>query len=86
MVFGGVTINGTNGRLMFDTWHKVDGLLSSGALDISPVVTHLLALEDFQRGFELATREPIECGKVVLFPDGGELERARKRAEARPAG
>lgn len=80
VVLGGLTIYGINGRLMFDTWHKLDGLLRSGHLDISPVVTHLLAMEDFERGFELMTKEPIECGKVVLFPDSRELEEAKKRA------
>jgi threonine 3-dehydrogenase len=86
VVLGGITIYGINGRLIFDTWHKLDDLLSSGALDISPVVTHLLALEEFEKGFKLMTREPIECGKVVLFPDRDELEKAGKRAEERKQG
>jgi threonine 3-dehydrogenase len=79
IVLGGVTIYGINGRLIFDTWRKLDELLSSGALDISPVVTHLLALEDFEKGFDLMMKEPIECGKVVLFPDPGDLEEAKRR-------
>jgi threonine 3-dehydrogenase len=38
-------------------------MLQSG-LDISPVLTHRLAFDDFQKGFD--TMESGQCGKVVL--------------------
>ena len=38
------------GREMFDTWHKGLAMLESG-LDISPVITHQLELEQFDQGF-----------------------------------
>jgi threonine 3-dehydrogenase len=54
---------------MFDTWFKVANLLRSGLLDISPVITHKLPLEDFERGFELMMKRPKEAAKIVLFPN-----------------
>ena len=68
VIFKGVTVYGINGRLMFDTWFKVRNMLASKKLDISPVVTHKLKLEEFDRGFDLMRTFPQECGKVVLFP------------------
>ncbi|MFC1724013.1 L-threonine 3-dehydrogenase [candidate division KSB1 bacterium] len=68
VIFKGVTVYGINGRLMFDTWFKVRNLLASKKLDISPVVTHKLKLEDFEKGFDLMRTFPQKCGKVVLFP------------------
>lgn len=73
VVFKGVTIYGINGRLMYDTWYQVAGLLSSGRLDISPVVSHILPLESFEEGFSLMMTRPKVSGKVVLFPDKSEI-------------
>jgi threonine 3-dehydrogenase len=70
VVFRGVTVYGINGRLMFDTWITVRNLLASGRLDISPVITHKLPLEDFAQGFDLMMTSPKTSGKVVLFPQG----------------
>jgi threonine 3-dehydrogenase len=79
MVFKGSQVHGINGRLMYDTWFRVRNLLASGRLDISPVVTHLFTLADFEKGFgEMMTR-PRKSAKVVLFPDPKELEAAQKR-------
>lgn len=68
VVFKGVTIYGINGRLMFDTWFKAANLLKSGRLDISPVITHKLPLDEFEKGFALMTTRPKMSGKVVLLP------------------
>jgi threonine 3-dehydrogenase len=69
-VFKGSTIYGINGRLMFDTWLQVRNLLRFKRMDISPVVTHKLALDDYEQGFSLMMTRPKVCGKVVLFPQG----------------
>lgn len=68
VVFKGITIHGINGRLMFDTWFKTANLLKSGRLDISPVITHKLPLDEFEKGFALMTTRPKMSGKVVLLP------------------
>lgn len=69
IVFNGGTFYGINGRLMFDTWFTVSNLLSSGRLDVRPVVTHKMPLADFKEAFELMTESPKKVGKIVLFPD-----------------
>ncbi len=57
---------GIHGRKIFGTWFKVRKLLSSGKLDITPVITHKFKLEDFEKGFEVMKNK--ESGKVILIP------------------
>jgi threonine 3-dehydrogenase len=79
IVFKGCQIHGINGRKMFDTWYRVRNLLASKRLDISPVVTHKMALEDYKDGFVKMMEFPRNAAKIVLFPDKKELEAAKKR-------
>lgn len=79
IVFKGCQIHGINGRKIFDTWYRMRGLLANKRLDISPVVTHVLALDDFEKGFEMLLAEPRLAAKIVLFPDHSELKAARER-------
>jgi threonine 3-dehydrogenase len=65
-----VTVRGVAGRHMWDTWRLVDGLLASGQLDPSPVITHRLPLEDFDQGFRLLTTGSREGVKIMLHPNG----------------
>ena len=62
-IFKGITFEGIYGRLMYETWHKMLAMLESG-LDVSPVISHRLAFEDFAEGFE-AVAAGHAC-KVVL--------------------
>jgi threonine 3-dehydrogenase len=66
IVFKYITVQGINGRLMFSTWHKTARFLSSGRLDLEPIITHRLRLEEFAKGMELM--ESGNCGKVLLYP------------------
>jgi threonine 3-dehydrogenase len=63
LVFKMLTVKGIYGREMFETWHKMLGMLQSG-LDVRKVITHRLAARDFQRGF--ATMQNGNSGKIVL--------------------
>ncbi len=63
IIFKGIRLKGVYGREMFDTWHKGIAMLESG-LDISPVITHQFAFDDFQQGFDVL--EVGEASKVVL--------------------
>lgn len=69
LVFKGSCVLGINGRLLWDTWVKVTNFLKYERIDISPIITHKLPLEDFEKGFGLMTAEPKTCGKVVLIPE-----------------
>lgn len=65
-----VTVRGVAGRHMWDTWKQLDGLLASGRLDPTPVITHRIPLEDCVKGFELMTTGARDTGKIVMFPNG----------------
>lgn len=63
IVFKAITIKGVYGREMFETWYKMIAMLQNG-LDISRVITHRYAAEDFEQGFE--AMRTGKSGKVVL--------------------
>jgi threonine 3-dehydrogenase len=68
-----VTIKGIYGREMFETWYWMSVFVQSG-LDISPVVTHRYAADDFEAAF--AVVGAAECGKVVMSWNEPEGRRA----------
>jgi threonine 3-dehydrogenase len=68
LIFKGARFIGINGRLMFETWVQMAGLLESGALDPRPVITHKLPLRDAERAVAMMTSPDRDCGKVVLEP------------------
>lgn len=53
VIFKGATVLGINGRLMFETWYQMENFLLSGRLNLDPIVTHEIEMEDYQRGFKL---------------------------------
>ncbi len=65
LIFKGITLQGINGRRMFETWFQTQGLLDSGKLDITPVLTHRMKISEYDRGIELI--ETGNVGKVVLY-------------------
>lgn len=64
-VYSGKELKGIAGRLMYKTWEDAKGLLKSG-LDLSPIITHTLRLEDFEEGLRLMKKG--ECCKAILIP------------------
>jgi threonine 3-dehydrogenase len=65
VIFKGATVYGVTGRRMWQTWYQTRGLLSSGAVDMEPIITHRLPLEEFAKGMEVMRGG--RCGKVVLL-------------------
>jgi threonine 3-dehydrogenase len=63
VIFNMLTIKGIYGREMYETWYKMTVMLQGG-LDITPVITHLLAFHEFEKGFD-AMRSG-SSGKVIL--------------------
>jgi threonine 3-dehydrogenase len=63
VIFKGLVLKGIYGREMFETWYKMTAMLTSG-LDVSPVLTHRFAVEDWLKAFE--TMRTGQSGKVVL--------------------
>ncbi|MCO7261188.1 L-threonine 3-dehydrogenase [Dickeya zeae] len=63
IIFKGLVIKGIYGREMFETWYKMAALIQSG-LDLSPIITHRYAIDDFQQGFDVMRSG--QSGKVIL--------------------
>lgn len=66
VVFKEATIVGIHGRRMFETWTLMSNLLDKGLLNIEPVISHVLPLEEFEKGFDLSVKGI--GGKVILVP------------------
>ncbi|HEY7941132.1 MAG TPA: L-threonine 3-dehydrogenase [Candidatus Limnocylindrales bacterium] len=65
MIFNGIRVYGITGRRMWETWYRTTALLEEG-LDLSPIITHRLPLEQYADAFELVAAG--HAGKVVLLP------------------
>ncbi|GAB3280607.1 L-threonine 3-dehydrogenase [Parahaliea aestuarii] len=63
VIFNMLTLKGIYGREMYETWYKMSVMIDSG-LDISPVITHRMGFEDFEKGFEVMNAG--EASKVIL--------------------
>lgn len=66
VIMKGVRLHGIYGRRIYDTWERTQALLRSGALDVTPILTHRFDLADWERAFELIASR--HAGKVVLLP------------------
>lgn len=63
--YRGCSIRGIAGRRMYENWEEMRGLLARG-IDLSPIVTHVLPLEEFEKGLDMT--EQGKCGKCILVP------------------
>jgi len=68
IIFKGITIQGINGRRMYQTWYQMTALLKAGKLDLHPVITDRMAMKDFSKGMERLTTG--EASKILLYPNG----------------
>jgi threonine 3-dehydrogenase len=66
VIMQGIRLYGIYGRRIYDTWDRTQALLRSGSLDVSPIITHRLDLDDWERAFDLVASR--NAGKVVLVP------------------
>jgi len=65
VIMKGIRLHGIFGRRIYDTWERTQSLLRGG-LDVTPIITHRLALEEWEQAFELIGSR--HAGKVVLLP------------------
>jgi len=68
IIFKGLTALGINGRKMFETWYQTQSLVTTGRVDLTPIITHELPFEEFERAFALM--KSGEAAKIVLTLDG----------------
>jgi threonine 3-dehydrogenase len=64
IIFKGATIYGINGRRMFQTWYQMENFILSGQLQLEPIITHQIDMQDFEQGFRLM--QSGEAIKVVM--------------------
>jgi len=57
---------GLFGREIWRTWEIAENLLSSGKLNIDPIITHKFSLEDFEKAFDIAISG--QGCKILLIP------------------
>lgn len=63
IIFNALTLKGIYGREMWETWYQMEQMLITG-IDLSPIITHRFAFDDFQKGFDVM--KSGLCGKVLL--------------------
>jgi threonine 3-dehydrogenase len=68
IVFKGIKISAIMGRRIWETWYKAVGLLNTGKLDPTPVVTHRFPLEEYQTAFDILQSKEKEVGRILLLP------------------
>jgi len=68
VIFKEARLQGITGRELFRTWQQTTTLLSTGRVDVTPVITHRFPLERFDEAF--AVTAAGDAGKVILFPGG----------------
>lgn len=64
VIFKEAHLAGIFGRKLWQTWEQATALLKTG-LDVTPVITHRLPLENFDEAFALLRSG--EAGKVILY-------------------
>jgi threonine 3-dehydrogenase len=64
VVLKNLTLFGIAGRKMFETWYVVQSLLNNRRVNLDSIITHVLPLAQWQKGFDLMERG--ECGKIVI--------------------
>jgi len=68
IIFKGITIQGINGRRMYQTWYQMTALLKNQKLDLHPVITDRIAIEDFSKGMDRL--KTGESSKILVYPNG----------------
>ena len=68
IIFKGITIQGINGRRMYQTWYQMTALLKAGKLDLHPVITDRIAMKDFSTA--MSRLKTGEASKILVYPNG----------------
>jgi threonine 3-dehydrogenase len=66
VIFKEAHVRGIVGREIFKTWYIVEDLLKSRRLDLQPLITHRMSLNQIDDAMKLVGSG--ECGKILLNP------------------
>jgi len=65
LISRGITLRGSWGRSIWDTWHRLAALVVAGKVDLEGLITHRLPLSGLPHALNLMRGE---AGKVLLYP------------------
>jgi len=68
IIFKGITVQGINGRRMYQTWYQMTALLKAGKLDLHPVITDKIAMADFSKAMDRL--KTGAASKILVYPNG----------------
>src|SRR3954462_8020618 len=68
IIFKGITVQGINGRRMYQTWYQMTALLKNGKLNLHPVITDRIPMKDFSQAMERL--KTGEASKILVYPNG----------------
>jgi threonine 3-dehydrogenase len=68
IIFKGITVQGINGRRMYQTWYQMTALLKAGKLDLHPAITDRVSMRDFSKAMERL--KTGEASKILVYPNG----------------
>jgi len=74
LIFKNLDVSAVSGRQIWDTWYRTRWLLEHGVVDLRPLITAELGLEEFGRAFALLGAG--EACKIVLHPEREVVEQA----------
>ncbi|HXX72334.1 MAG TPA: L-threonine 3-dehydrogenase [Candidatus Acidoferrales bacterium] len=66
VIFKEAHVRGIVGREVFKTWYILDGILKSRKLNLQPLITHRMPLDQIDEAMKLVGSG--ECGKILLTP------------------
>jgi threonine 3-dehydrogenase len=79
IIFKNLTVLGLNGRKIFETWYRTRWLLESGVVDLHPLITLEVPLEEYEEAFtRLASGKAC---KIILRPQREGTEIPRRAAD-----
>ena len=81
MIFKNLTVLALNGRRIFDTWYKTRWLLESGVVDVRPLITTKIKLEEINEAMDVLSRG--DACKIVVLPNEGKPPEITESKRAR---
>lgn len=81
MIFKNLTVRALNGRRIFDTWYKTRWLLEGGVVDLRPLISKTIELNEIDDAMEMLSRG--DACKIVLLPNSGKPPKIAEQKKAR---
>ncbi len=67
LIFKAINVISINGRLIFETWFKLQDLIENNLLNIDDLITHEFNLSEYNKAFDILLKR--EGLKIILYND-----------------